>query len=47
VAGLLTAALPARPGQMVIGVINSLFNGYLGVVMMAAFMTYYMALKER
>jgi hypothetical protein len=46
-AGLVTVALPLKAGQAVIGVVNSLFNGYLGIVMMAAFMTYYMALKER
>ena len=46
-AGLLTVALPAKAGQVVIGVINSLFNGYLGVVMMAAFMAYYLAIKDK
>jgi hypothetical protein len=46
-AGLLTVALPAKAGQTVIGVVNSIFNGYLGVVMMAAFMAYYLALRER
>ena len=46
-AGLLTVALPAKAGMIVIGVVNSLFNGYLGVVMMAAFMAYYIALRDR
>ena len=45
--GLLTVALPVKAGQIVIGVVNSLFNGYLGIVMMAAFMAYYMAIKDR
>ena len=43
-AGLLTVALPAKIGQMVIGVVNSLFNGYFGIVMMASFMALYLAL---
>ena len=43
-AGLLTVALHPKVGQIVIGVINSLFNGYFGIVMMASFMALYMAL---
>lgn len=46
-AGLLTIALPATAGQVVIGFVNSLFNGYLGIVMMAAFMSYYLALTGK
>ncbi|MFA5084947.1 MAG: hypothetical protein WC482_01115 [Candidatus Omnitrophota bacterium] len=42
--GLLTLALPAKTGQIIIGVVNSLFNGYFGIVMMASFMALYMAL---
>ncbi len=42
--GLLTVALPLKIGQMVIGVVNSLFNGYFGIVMMASFMALYLAL---
>jgi len=44
VTGLLTAALPAKTGQIIIGVASSLFNGYFGIVMMASFMALYMAL---
>jgi len=44
VAGLLTVALPPKAGQLIIGVVNSLFNGYFGIVMMASFMALYMAL---
>jgi hypothetical protein len=44
VTGLLTVALPPKVGQMFIGVVNSLFNGYFGIVMMASFMALYMAL---
>ena len=48
VAGLLTVALPVKTGQIVIGVVNSLFNGYFGIVMTAAFMIFYFAIeKER
>ncbi len=42
--GLVTVALPTKIGQIIIGVVNSLFNGYFGIVMMAAFMSLYMAL---
>jgi hypothetical protein len=45
--GLATVAIPAKAGKVVIGVVNSLFNGYLGVVMMAAFMAYYLALTGK
>ncbi len=44
VTGLLTVALPTKIGQMIIGFVNSLFNGYFGIVMMASFMTLYTAL---
>jgi len=44
VTGLATVALPAKVGQIIIGIINSLFNGYFGIVMMAAFMALYLAL---
>lgn len=47
VTGLLTVVMPAKAGQVVIGIVNSLFNGYLGVVMMAAFMVYYMAISGK
>lgn len=47
VTGIATVAMPAKVGQIVIGIVNSLFNGYLGVVMMAAFMGYYLALSGK
>jgi len=47
VAGLLAVALPAKAGQIVIGVVNSLFNGYFGIVMMAAFTAFYLALAGK
>lgn len=45
--GLLSAALPLRVGQILIGVVNSIVNGYLGVVMMAAFMVFYLGLVAK
>ncbi len=46
-AGLVTVAMPPKAGQVVIGIVNSLFNGYLGIVMMAAFLSYYLTLQEK
>lgn len=45
--GLLTLVIPAKAGQIVIGVVNSLFNGYFGIVMMAAFTVFYLALAGK
>jgi len=47
--GLVTAAMPTGVGQVVIGIVNSAFNGYLGIVMMASFIVFYLALigKEK
>jgi len=45
--GLVTVLLPAGVGAVVIGVVNSIFNGYLGVVMMAALMSFYLGLTEK
>lgn len=45
--GLISAALPVRVGQILIGVVNSIVNGYLGVVMMAAFMVFYLGLVAK
>lgn len=45
--GLLTMALPAASGQVLVGVVNSAFNGYLGVVMMASFMALYFGIIEK
>jgi len=44
ITGLLTMALPANVAQIVIVVINSAFNGYLGLVMMASFMVFYLGM---
>lgn len=45
--GLITVAMPVGAGQVVIGVVNSIFSGYLGIVMMAAFMAFYLALTGK
>ena len=47
VIGLITAAMPLKAGQAVIGLANSAFNGYLGVAMMAAFMVFYLGLSKK
>jgi hypothetical protein len=47
VVGLLAVALPTKTGQIVMGVVSSLFNGYFGIVMMASFMALYMALARQ
>lgn len=45
--GLLTVVLPAKAGQVVTGIVTSLFNGYFGIVMMAAFMALYLGLSGK
>src|SRR3989338_5595571 len=45
--GFLTLVISARAGQIVISVVNSLFNGYFGIVMMAAFITFYFTLAGK
>lgn len=45
--GLVTIAIPAVAGQILIGVINSAFNGYLGIVMIGSFIMFYFGLVEK
>jgi hypothetical protein len=45
--GILTLAIPAGAGQVIIGIVNSIFNGYLGIVMMASFMVFYLGLIQK
>ncbi len=45
--GLINAVVPANAGQILMGIATSLINGYLGVVMIAAFMTFYLALVSK
>ena len=44
IVGLISAALPAMAGKLLMAVVTSVINGYLGIVMMAAFMVYYLGL---
>ena len=43
--GLISAVLPAQAGRILMIVVSSAVNGYLGVVATAAFMVYYLAKK--
>jgi len=45
ITGLATIALPATVGQVIIGIVNSAFNAYLGIVMLGSFMLFYQALS--
>ena len=45
-AGFAIAAIPAMAGKIAMAVVTSLINGYLGVVMMGSFMTYYLTLSR-
>lgn len=42
--GLVSAVVPAMVGKILMAVVTSIINGYLGIVMMAAFMVYYLSL---
>jgi len=44
IVGLVGAMLPAMGGKVLMAVVTSIINGYLGIVMMAAFMVYYLGL---
>jgi len=44
--GLLTAIMPAGAGRSVMAVVTSCINGYLGVVMTASFMIFYLGLNK-
>lgn len=46
ITGILSAMIPTQAGQIVMAVVNSLFNGYIGIVMMAAFMSFYLGLSQ-
>jgi len=47
VIGLVAAALPGVAGRVLMAVATSIINSYLGIVMMASFMTYYLALAGK
>ena len=46
VIGLISAVIPAGAGRILMIVVSSAVNSYLGVVVTAAFMTYYLSKKE-
>ncbi len=46
ITGIVTIALPMKAGQVIIGLVNSIFNSYLGIVMIGAFMSMYLALSQ-
>lgn len=47
VTGAISAIMPANIGQIIMSIVQSILNAYLGVVMMASFMSFYLALKEK
>ena len=47
VVGLLTAVIPAAAGRIIMAIVTSIINGYLGVVMTGSFMVFYLGLKEK
>ena len=46
VVGMITSVIPATAGRILMAVVTSVINGYLGIVMMAAFMVYYLGLAK-
>lgn len=46
-AGMLSAVVPAEAGRIVMTVVTSVINGYLGVVMTASFMVFYLGLAGK
>jgi hypothetical protein len=45
--GFASVIMPVAAGRIFTGVISSIFNGYLGIVMMASFMAFYLAVAEK
>jgi len=45
ITGLATIALPAAIGQVIIGIVNSAFNAYLGIVMLGSLMVMYLGIE--
>lgn len=45
--GLVTAIVPAAVGQVLMSIATSAINGYLGIVMMASFMVFYLGLTAK
>ncbi|MFA5143542.1 MAG: hypothetical protein WC522_05190 [Candidatus Omnitrophota bacterium] len=47
IVGLISAVTPDMVGKILMAVVTSIINGYLGIVMMAAFMVYYLGLAAK
>lgn len=47
IVNIVIALLPAGAGRIITAAVTSIINGYLGVVMTASFMTYYMMLSSK
>lgn len=45
--GIIAATMPVSIGQIVISIVSSIFNGYLGIVLIGAFMVFYLAISEQ
>ncbi|MFA6321818.1 MAG: hypothetical protein WCY36_08205 [Candidatus Omnitrophota bacterium] len=45
--GLISAVIPAGIAKILMAVVTSMINGYLGVVMMGSFMVYYLGLTAK
>ena len=45
--GFASVAMPIGAGRVFTGIVSSIFNGYLGIVMMASFTVFYLAVAER
>lgn len=46
VVGLVSAVVPVQVGKILMAVVTSIINSYLGIVMMAAFMAFYLGLAK-
>lgn len=46
VVGMVSAVLPAMIGKILMAIATSILNGYLGIVMTASFMVYYLFLEK-
>ena len=44
IVGMISTVIPAMAAKILMAVVTSIINGYLGIVMMAAFMVYYLGL---
>lgn len=45
--GLVSAVVPANAAKILMAIVTSVINGYLGVVMMGSFMVYYLGLAAK